>query len=70
MALASAILQVLKGDRKVVDPDWLDQFTIKSATQKYLDILIKPDEIGDRIYKIAGGPVSESGSCQEVVLKK
>ena len=38
-ALASAILQVLKGDRKVVDPDWLDQFTIKSATQKYLDIL-------------------------------
>lgn len=39
-ALASAILQVLIDDRKPINSDWLDQFTIKSVTQKYLDILM------------------------------
>lgn len=38
-ALASAILQVLMGEHKLVDANWLNQFTIARATQKYLNIL-------------------------------
>lgn len=38
-ALGSAMLTTLMGDPKAVDPDWLNQFTIESATQKYLDVL-------------------------------
>jgi glycosyltransferase involved in cell wall biosynthesis len=38
-ALAQAILEVLSGRvRKEVEPSWLNQFTIDSATQKYLDV--------------------------------
>jgi glycosyltransferase involved in cell wall biosynthesis len=42
-ALAAAILQVLMSKRKPVPvpSDWLGQFTIESATQKYLDMLIR-----------------------------
>lgn len=38
-ALADAILQVLSGNSKSVDSSWLDQFTLETATQKYLNIL-------------------------------
>lgn len=38
-ALADAILQVLSGNPKPVDSSWLDQFTLETATQKYLNIL-------------------------------
>jgi glycosyltransferase involved in cell wall biosynthesis len=38
-ALAEAILQVLAGNQKQIDPDWLNQFGLESATSKYLDIL-------------------------------
>jgi glycosyltransferase involved in cell wall biosynthesis len=38
-ALAAAILQVLAGDRKSIDPNWLDQFGLETATHKYLQIL-------------------------------
>jgi glycosyltransferase involved in cell wall biosynthesis len=38
-SLADAILQVLSGHQKSVDPNWLDQFGLEAATQKYLDIL-------------------------------
>jgi len=38
-AMAEAILNVLSGNSKSVDSAWLDQFTLESATQKYLDIL-------------------------------
>jgi glycosyltransferase involved in cell wall biosynthesis len=38
-AMAEAILNVLFGNSKSVDSTWLDQFTLESATQKYLDIL-------------------------------
>jgi hypothetical protein len=37
--MAEAILNVLSGNSKSVDSAWLDQFTLESATQKYLDIL-------------------------------
>jgi glycosyltransferase involved in cell wall biosynthesis len=38
-ALAEGILQVLDGQLKSIDPDWLDQFGVEMATQKYLKIL-------------------------------
>jgi glycosyltransferase involved in cell wall biosynthesis len=38
-ALAAGILQVLDGQLKSIDPDWLDQFGLEMATQKYLKIL-------------------------------
>jgi glycosyltransferase involved in cell wall biosynthesis len=38
-ALAEAILQVLAGNQKPIDPDWLNQFGLETATSKYLDIL-------------------------------
>lgn len=38
-AMAQAILRVLAGNYKPVDPAWLQQFTLEYATQKYLDIL-------------------------------
>ncbi|HAX77742.1 MAG TPA: glycosyl transferase [Cyanobacteria bacterium UBA11372] len=38
-AMAQSILGVLSGDRKQVDPDWLDQFTWKTAIQNYLNLL-------------------------------
>lgn len=38
-ALATAILEVLDGRSKFVSPQWLDQFTLQSSTQKYLDLL-------------------------------
>ena len=38
-ALADAILQVLCGNPKSVDSNWLDQFGLEMATQKYLKIL-------------------------------
>ena len=38
-AMAQSILKVLSGDRRPVDPAWLDQFTWKTALQNYLDLL-------------------------------
>jgi glycosyltransferase involved in cell wall biosynthesis len=38
-ALTDAILQVLSGHSKEVDPGWLDQFSQDTATQNYLKIL-------------------------------
>lgn len=38
-AMAEAILSVLSGNAKRVDPDWLDQFTLEACTQQYLDVL-------------------------------
>ncbi len=38
-ALAEAILQELSGQTKAVDPHWLDQFGLETATQKYLQVL-------------------------------
>ncbi|MEW5860320.1 MAG: glycosyltransferase [Cyanobacteriota bacterium] len=38
-AIAQAILSVLAGNFKQVDPDWLDQFTWETSTQKYIDLL-------------------------------
>jgi glycosyltransferase involved in cell wall biosynthesis len=38
-AMAEAILSVLSGNSKRVDLAWLDQFTQKSSTEKYLEIL-------------------------------
>lgn len=38
-AIAQAILKVLSGDSKSVEPSWLEQFTLETATQKYLDML-------------------------------
>jgi glycosyltransferase involved in cell wall biosynthesis len=38
-ALAEGILQVLDGQFKSINPDWLDQFGVEMATQKYLKIL-------------------------------
>ena len=38
-ALGDAILQVLSGNSKSVDSSWLEQFTLETATQKYLNIL-------------------------------
>ncbi|MDJ0555309.1 MAG: glycosyltransferase [Microcoleaceae cyanobacterium MO_207.B10] len=38
-AIAKAIIKILEGDRKIVDRDWLEQFTIDIATEKYLKII-------------------------------
>jgi glycosyltransferase involved in cell wall biosynthesis len=38
-ALAEAILNVLSGNTKQVDLQWLQQFTLESCAQKYLDVL-------------------------------
>jgi len=38
-ALADAILHVLSGNAKVVDPVWLEQFGLESATHKYMQVL-------------------------------
>ncbi|PSN16423.1 glycosyl transferase [filamentous cyanobacterium CCT1] len=38
-ALAEAILDVLSGHPKLVEPDWLHQFGLETATQKYLKVL-------------------------------
>lgn len=38
-AMAEAIIQVLDGNQKTFDQEWLKQFTIESATQKYLEIM-------------------------------
>lgn len=38
-ALADAILQVLSGNSKPVDPNWLNHFSLEAATRKYLNIL-------------------------------
>lgn len=37
--MAEAILSVLKGDFQPVDFDWLQQFTLESAIENYLDVL-------------------------------
>lgn len=37
--LAKEILNVLSGNSKQVDPAWLDQFTLKASTRKYLAAL-------------------------------
>lgn len=38
-AMAEAILGVLSGQAKLVDSTWLEQFTLETATQNYLDAL-------------------------------
>lgn len=38
-AMAEAILKVLCGNTKQVDPQWLNQFTLEYAAQKYLKVL-------------------------------
>ena len=38
-AMATAILRVLSGGVKSVDAEWINQFTLESATQKYFNIL-------------------------------
>ena len=38
-AIAEAILNVLAGHARTIEPSWLDQFTAETCVQKYLDIL-------------------------------
>ncbi len=38
-AMAQAILKVLSGNYKLVDSAWLNQFTLETSTQNYLDVL-------------------------------
>ncbi len=38
-AMAQAILRVLSGNSKSVEPEWLEQFTLASVTQQYLDVM-------------------------------
>lgn len=38
-AMAEAILSVLSGNAKKVDPSWLNKFTLETCTQQYLDAL-------------------------------
>jgi glycosyltransferase involved in cell wall biosynthesis len=38
-ALANAILDVLAGNKKPIDPKWLEQFTLQVTTQHYLEVL-------------------------------
>lgn len=38
-AMAEAILRVLSGQGKSVDSAWLEQFTLASVTQQYLDVM-------------------------------
>ena len=42
-AMADAILKVLSGDQKPIDPEWLRQFNVEISVQNYLRIFdIKP----------------------------
>ncbi len=38
-ALAEGILNVLSGELRTVDPNWLNQFTFEASTRQYLDVL-------------------------------
>jgi hypothetical protein len=38
-AIATAILQVLAGNTPTVAPNWLEQFKLNNAIQRYLDLL-------------------------------
>lgn len=38
-AMATALLKVLAGEFKSIEPDWLNQFSLKAITQQYLDLL-------------------------------
>jgi glycosyltransferase involved in cell wall biosynthesis len=38
-AMADAILRVLSGQIKAIDPTWLEQFTIESVAKRYLEVL-------------------------------
>ncbi|MBE9216597.1 glycosyltransferase [Plectonema cf. radiosum LEGE 06105] len=38
-AMAKAILNVLSGNRKQVDAQWLNQFKLETCTEKYLEVL-------------------------------
>ena len=38
-ALANAILDVLAGNKKLIDPEWLEQFMLQSTTRHYLEVL-------------------------------
>lgn len=38
-AIAEAILSILSGNSKSVDPNWINQFTIETATQRYLEVM-------------------------------
>lgn len=38
-AMAEAILSVLSGNAKHLDPSWLDQFSLEACIQKYLSVL-------------------------------
>ncbi|MGB7440884.1 MAG: glycosyltransferase [Coleofasciculaceae cyanobacterium] len=38
-AMAEAILKVLESETKVVDPVWLDQFSLHTVTRQYSDVL-------------------------------
>ena len=38
-ALAEAMLRILSGHTPSVDPGWLDQFNVETATQQYLDVV-------------------------------
>jgi glycosyltransferase involved in cell wall biosynthesis len=38
-SLAEATLKVLSGEAKPVDASWLEQFTLKAVSQKYLDLI-------------------------------
>lgn len=38
-AIAQAILKVLSGNSKTIDPHWLDRFSVETCTQEYLNAL-------------------------------
>lgn len=38
-ALAEAMLEVLQGQPRMMEADWLNQFTLGAVTQRYLDVL-------------------------------
>ena len=38
-AMAAAILNVLSGESKAVDPAWIEQFTSEDTTKKYLEVM-------------------------------
>lgn len=38
-ALAKAMLKVLKGQGKLIEASWLNQFTLEAVTQRYMDVL-------------------------------
>ena len=39
-AMSEAILEVLSGARKAVDPKWLEQFTVEKSSESYLNLLL------------------------------